>query len=102
MGILLRDVSDLIHDGLLSMHMTLVLHDGLYYCPTNVYAMDSMPALHYAPAIWRVAGSKHLPGFAPGPQRSCLHECCIPVSKAKQVETQGVASLFGITWCLPA
>jgi hypothetical protein len=39
------------HDGLLTMSMSLVLHDGLHYCPTNVYAVDTLPALRYSPAV---------------------------------------------------
>ena len=39
------------HDGLLSMSMSLVLHDGLHYCPTDVYAVDTLPASRYAPAV---------------------------------------------------
>ncbi len=76
------------HDGLLSMHMTLVLHDGLHYCPTDVYTVDSMPALRYTPVVWRVAGSESLPGLAPASGRSCSHERFIPVSKAKQVKSE--------------
>jgi hypothetical protein len=38
------------HDGLLTMSMTLVLHDGLHYCPTDVYAVDTMPASRFLPA----------------------------------------------------
>ncbi len=53
------------HDGLLSMRMTLVLHDGLHYCPTNVYAMDSMPALCYSLTVWRATGSVSSPGLTP-------------------------------------
>jgi hypothetical protein len=53
------------HDGLLSMHMTLVLHDGLHYCPTNVYAVDSMPALRYSSTVWKATGSVSLPGLTP-------------------------------------
>jgi hypothetical protein len=49
------------HDGLLSMRMTLVLHDGLHYCPTDVYAVDSMPALRYSPMVWRTTGSVFSP-----------------------------------------
>jgi hypothetical protein len=70
------------------MRMTLVLHDGLHYCPTDVYTMDSMPALRYMPAVQRVACSKSLPGLAPVPGCSSSHEHFIPVSKAKQVESE--------------
>jgi hypothetical protein len=68
--------------------MTLVLHDRLHYCHTDVYAVDSMPALHYLPAVWRVACSESLPGLAPVPGCSCSHERFIPVSKAKQVKSE--------------
>ncbi len=76
------------HNGLLIMCMTLVLHDGLHYYPTNVYSVDSMPALRYSPAVWRVASSKSLPGLAPVSGQSCLHEHFLPVSKAKQVKSE--------------
>ena len=70
------------------MRMTLVLHDGLHYCPTDVYTMDSMPALRYMPAVQRVACSKSLPGLAPVSGQSRSHERFIPVSKAKQVKSE--------------
>ncbi len=76
------------HDGLLSMRMTLVLHDRLHYYPTNVYAVDSMPALRYLPMVWRATGSVSLPGLAPELRRSRSHERFFPVSKAKQVESE--------------
>ncbi len=53
------------HNGLLSMRMTLVLHDGLHYCPTNVYTVDSMPALRYSPTVWKATGSVSSPGLTP-------------------------------------
>jgi len=72
------------HDGLVTMSMTLVLHDGLHYCPTDVYAVDTMPASRFLPAVRRMACPATLP--VPGESRS--HECFIPVSKAKQVESE--------------
>ena len=39
------------HDSLLTMSMSLVLHDGLHYCPTDVYTVDTLPALRYSPAV---------------------------------------------------
>jgi hypothetical protein len=76
------------HDGLINMRMTLVLHDGLHYCPTDVYAVDTMPALRYSSAVWRVACPESLPGLPPVPGRSHSHELFIPASKAKQVESE--------------
>jgi hypothetical protein len=49
------------HDGLLTMSMTLVLHDGLHYCPTDVYAVDTMPASRFSPAVRRIACPAPLP-----------------------------------------
>ena len=72
------------HDGLLTMSMTLVLHDGLHYCPTDVYAVDTMPASRFSLAVRRVACPDPLP--VPGKSRS--HERFIPASKAKQVESE--------------
>jgi hypothetical protein len=70
------------------MRMTLVLDDGLHNCPTDVYAADTMPALHYLPAIWRVACPDSLSGLPPVPEKSCSHERFIPASKAKQVKSE--------------
>jgi hypothetical protein len=53
------------HHGLLSMHMTLVLHNGLHYCPTNVYTVDSMPASCYLTMVWQATGSVSSPGLTP-------------------------------------
>jgi hypothetical protein len=72
------------HDGLLTMSMTLVLHDGLHYCPTDVYAVDTMPASRFSPAVRRVACPASLP--VSGKSRS--HERFSPASKAKQVESE--------------
>jgi hypothetical protein len=72
------------HDGLLTMKMSLVLHDGLHYYPTDVYAVDDLPASRFLPAVQRVAGPTPLP--VPGKSRS--HKRFIPTSKAKQVESE--------------
>jgi hypothetical protein len=76
------------HDGLINMRMTLVLHDGLHYCPMDVYAIDKITALRYLPAVWRVTCPKSLPGLPPVPGKSCSHERFIPAFKAKQVESE--------------
>jgi hypothetical protein len=73
-----------IHDGLLTMSMTLVLHDGLNYCPTDVYAVDTMPASRFLPAVWRVAS----PATLPVPRKSRSYKRFIPASKVKQVESE--------------
>ena len=39
------------HDGLLTMKLTLEFHDGLYYCPTDVFTVDIAPVRR--PAINR-------------------------------------------------
>jgi hypothetical protein len=72
------------HDGLLTMKMSFVLHDGLHYCPTDVYAVDDLPASRFSPAVWRVVGPAPLP--VPGKSRS--HKRFIPTSKAKQIESE--------------
>jgi hypothetical protein len=77
------------HDGLLTMSMTLVLHDGLNYCPTDVYAVDTMPASCFSPAVRHVAS----PATLQVPGKSHSHERFIPASKAKQVESE--------VWLLP-
>ena len=66
------------------MSMTLTLHDGLHYCPTDIYAVDTMPASRFLPAVRRVACPAPLP--VPGKSRS--HERFTPASKAKQVESE--------------
>ncbi len=66
------------------MKMSLVLHDGLHYCPTDVYAINDLPAFRFLPTVWRVTGPTPLP--VPGKSRS--HERFIPTSKAKQVESE--------------
>ena len=76
------------HDGLLTMNMSLVLHNGLHYCPTDVYAVDTLPALRYSPAVQRVVGPESLPGFPPVPRTTRSQERFLPVSKAKQVESE--------------
>ena len=70
------------HDGLLTMKMTLVLHDGLHYCPTDVYAVDDLPASRFSPAVRRVA--RPIPVSGKG--RS--HDRFTPTSKAKQIESE--------------
>ena len=72
------------HDGLLTMSMTLVLHDGLHYCPTDVYTVDTIPASRFLPAVWRIACPAPLP--VPGKSRS--YKRFNPASKAKQVESE--------------
>jgi hypothetical protein len=76
------------HDGLLTMSMNLVLLDGLHYCPTDVYAVDTLPASRYSLAVRRVVGPESLPGLPPVPRKTRSHERFLPVSKAKQVESE--------------
>ena len=66
------------------MSMPLVLHDGLHYCPMDVYAVDTMPASRFSPGVRRVVSPATLQ--VPGKSRS--HEWFIPASKAKQVESE--------------
>ena len=37
------------HDGFISMVINLVCHDGLYYCPTNVFTLGNRPILPECP-----------------------------------------------------
>ena len=71
------------HDGLVGMSMTLVYHEGLHYCPTNVCTLDHTPATRFSPALHRVARHE---GNTPitRPARSRF----VPTSKAKQVESE--------------
>ena len=56
------------------MSMTLVLHDGLHYCycptATDIYAVDTMPASRFSPAVRQVA----CPATLSVPGKSCSHE----------------------------
>jgi len=72
------------YDGLLTMSMSLVLHDGLHYCPTDVYAVDTLPTSRYLPAVQWVVGPESLLGLPRVPQKTRSHERFLPVSKAKQ------------------
>jgi hypothetical protein len=38
------------HNGFLSMIIKLECHDGLYYCPTNVFALGHCPSTHRTPS----------------------------------------------------
>jgi hypothetical protein len=71
------------HDGLVGMSMTLVHHESLHYCPTDVYTINHMLATWFSLAVRRVA---HNDGHAPdkGPARSWF----VPTTKAKQVESE--------------
>ena len=56
------------HDGLLTMSMTLVLHDGLHYCPMDVYAVDTMPASRFR----RQFGALPVPLLSRYPEKAVL------------------------------
>jgi len=71
------------HDSLVGMSMTLVYHEGLHYCPTNVYTVNHTPATRFSPALHRVARPEGNTTIK-GPARSCF----VPTSKAKQVESE--------------
>ncbi len=71
------------YDGLLSMTMTLVHHEGLHYCPTDTYTIDHMPAMQYSPALNWIAINV---GDGPAKGSTCSH--FVPTTKAKQVESE--------------
>jgi hypothetical protein len=71
------------HDGLVGMSMTLVHHEGLHYCPTDVYTVDHTPATRFSPAVRWVA-RKDVNAPVKGPARSRF----VPTTKAKQVESK--------------
>jgi hypothetical protein len=72
------------HDGLCGMSMTLVHHEGLHYCPTDVYTLDHMPATWFSLAVRRVALNIGNAPIKKGLARSQF----IPTTKAKQVESE--------------
>jgi hypothetical protein len=71
------------HDGLIGMSMTLVHHEGLHYCPTDVYTIDHTPATQFSPAVRRVA---HKDANAPVKGPACSR--FVPTTKAKQVKSE--------------
>ena len=66
------------HDGLVGMSMTLVYHEGLHYCPTDVYTVNHTPATRFSPALHRVVRPEGNTTIK-GPARSRF----VPTSKAK-------------------
>jgi hypothetical protein len=71
------------HDGLVGMSMTLVHHEGLHYCPTDVYTINHTPATRFSWAVRRVACND---GNAPVKGPACSR--FVPTTKAKQVESE--------------
>jgi len=71
------------HDGLIGMSMTLVYHEGLHYCLTDVCTINHTPATWFSPALHRVARPEGNTTIK-GPARSRF----VPTSKAKQVESE--------------
>jgi hypothetical protein len=73
------------HDGLLSMFFPLTCHGGLYYCNTDVYAVDCNPV--------RVQCNRTAtnPSFTPHHPASKFP----PTTKARQVESKVWALHFG-------
>jgi hypothetical protein len=61
------------HDGFISMIIHLVCHDGLYYCPTNVFTLGSCPVLlecdnqFHAPLSIPVPKIQHVVNYPPPP-----------------------------------
>jgi hypothetical protein len=71
------------HDGLVGVSMTLVHHEGLHYCPTDVYTLDHTLATWFSLAVQRVT-RKDVNAPVKGPARSRF----VPTTKAKQVESE--------------
>ncbi len=63
--------------------MTLVHHEGLHYCPTDAYTVNTTPATRYSPALNWIA----LAGGA-GPAKGPTCSRFVPTTKAKQVELE--------------
>jgi hypothetical protein len=70
-------------DGFLKMLLTLKCHDGLYYCPTNIYTVNqaSTPTTHTSPSISRVA-------VATPPSTQIRPLRYTPITKSKQLESE--------------
>ncbi len=64
--------------------MTLVHHEGLYYCPTDVYTLDHTPTTRFSLAVCSVACNIGDAPIKKGPARSQF----VPSTKAKQVESE--------------
>jgi hypothetical protein len=71
------------HDGLIYMSITLVHHEGLHYCPTNVYTVDHTPATKCSLAVRRVA--RH---DGDDTNKGSSRSWFTPTTKAKQVESE--------------
>jgi hypothetical protein len=70
-------------DGFLAMLLTLKCHNGLYYCPTNIYTVNqsSTPTTHISPSITCVA-------MAIPPSTQIHPSWYTPVTKSKQLESK--------------
>ena len=93
------------HDGLCGMSMTLVHHEGLHYCPTDVYTLNHTPATWFSPAVHWVACNVGDAPIKKGPARSRF----VPTTKAKQVESEvwllrlgspGIHQLYFLSGCI--
>jgi hypothetical protein len=73
------------HDGLLSMFFPLTCHDGLYYCNTDVYAINHNPV--------RVQCNRT--AMNPSSTPHCPASKFPPTTKARQVESKVWALHFG-------
>ena len=76
----IRFTSDI---GLYSIKLTLEKCDGLYYCPTNIFAITPDPSYPKIPRIHRVAASS--PPELPNVKRG---HCYQPVSRSKLAESE--------------
>ncbi len=81
------------HDGFVTMSIQLVCHDGLYYCPTNIFTLGPCPLMlpydncthaqppFLIPAIQRVANQAPSLILRRPP-------CMVPTAKARQLESE--------------
>jgi hypothetical protein len=75
------------HDGFHGVSIPLVCHDGLYYCPTNVFMLGTIPTM--------MARDICSPPFValrvmdqPPPAVQCHPPCTVPTTKARQRESE--------------
>jgi hypothetical protein len=82
------------HNGFISMIIHLVCHDGLYYCPTNVFTLGNCPVLlecdnqFHAPLSIPVPKIQRVVNHPPHPVLGCSSRF-EPTSKARQLESEG-------------
>jgi hypothetical protein len=75
------------HDGFLHVHLSLVCHDGLYYCPTDVFTLDHSPIR--VNSAWAPTDATVLCVTNNRPQSVLRWPSCYePTTKAHQLESE--------------